>query len=302
MKKRSKNFNKSKSDLDIKIKRNGFKEKSLDPFVFNKFKLYECAVQSPEWQINVLPKIHQKIFRKFPKLLREDFCGSGLISCEWAKSSSSRYSIGVDLDEDVLEYAKEINLKSYQKSVFKRVQFLKKNVLEKSIPKSDFIGVFNYSFYIFHQRKELLKYFKNALHSLNKKGTLFLEMIGGEGFKEALIDEREFKVNQKKGFQLIWEQSQYDPITELNHYRIHFRNPKGEIIENAFHYHWRLWSIRQVCELLMEAGFSRTEVHWSLTDENGEDSGELLQCEEVPTQYSSEQSVWMAYVVGVKDE
>ena len=58
----------------------------------------------------------------------------------------------------------------------------------------------------------------------------------------------------------------------INH--IHFRFPDGSKIKEAFTYEWRLWTIPELRELLMEAGFKRVDVYWEGTDEDGEGDGE----------------------------
>ena len=40
-------------------------------------------------------------------ILREDFCGTFAICCEWAKSGATFEAHGVDLDPEPLQYGKE---------------------------------------------------------------------------------------------------------------------------------------------------------------------------------------------------
>jgi SAM-dependent methyltransferase len=257
-----------------------------------KFKLYEEAVQSPEWQANYLPQYYTWLFGKPPTSMREDFCGTARISCEWVKLSPKNRAVGLDLDSCTLAYAKSVNMAGLTKDQKKQITLLKQDVLKPTREKFDWIGAYNFSFYTFHDRKTLLRYFKSVHQSMKKKGVFFLEMAGGEGFKETVTDKKNFKVDGVGTVQSLWEQKQYDPITQVNEYAIHFKLPEGKWMDNAFQYHWRIWEIREVREVLEDAGFRQTMVLWEHSDE---ESDEFL-----PQDHGDNRRDWLAYVVGVK--
>ena len=265
-------------------------KKSAPPI--SKFKIYEEAVQSPRWQVEYLPQFHTWQIGKPPTSMREDFCGTAQISCEWVKLSKKNRAVGLDLDPETLNYAKAVNISKLTAGERKRVQLLKQNVLKPTKEKFDWIGAYNFSFYTFHERKELLRYFKAAYQSLKSKGTFFLEMSGGEGFKETLHESRKFKIPGHGNFQSVWQQYQYDPITQVNDYAIHFKLPNGEWMNDAFTYHWRIWEIREVREILADAGFKSSIVLWENVDENAD--------EYLPQEHGDFRKDWLAYVVGVK--
>jgi len=258
----------------------------------SKFKIYEEAVQSPRWQVEYLPQFHQWLIGKMPTSMREDFCGTGRISCEWVKLSSKNTAVGLDLDPETLQYAKTTNRAALSPTEQKRVRFLKQNVLKPTREKFDWIGAYNFSFYIFHQRKTLLQYFKAVHQSLKSKGTFFLELSGGEGFKETLHESKKFKIPGYGTFQSMWQQHQYDPISQINNYSIHFKLPNGKWMNEAFTYHWRIWEIREVREILEDAGFSKTIVLWENTEENAD--------EYLPQEQGDYRRDWLAYIVAVK--
>jgi len=260
--------------------------------IISKFKLYEEAVQSPEWQVNYLPQYHTWFHGKPPLSMREDFCGTARISCEWVKLSPKHKAVGLDLDSEALNYAKTVNKAKLSTAQRKQIKFLKQNVLKPTREKFDWIGAYNFSFYTFHERKTLLQYFKSVYRSLNRKGTFFLEMAGGDGFKENVTDKKTFRVDGVGKIQSEWQQMQYDPITQVNDYAIHFRLPDGKWLENAFTYHWRIWEIRETREILEEAGFEKTVVLWEHSDE---DADEFL-----PQESGDNRKDWLAYVVGIK--
>jgi SAM-dependent methyltransferase len=257
-----------------------------------KFKLYEEAVQSPEWQANYLPQYYTWLFGKTPTSMREDFCGTARISCEWVKLSPKNRAVGLDLDTKTLEYAKSANMGLLSPAQKKQISLLKQDVLKPTREKFDWIGAYNFSFYTFHERKTLLQYFKSVRLSLKKKGVFFLEMAGGEGFKETITDQKKFKVDGVGKVKSLWEQKQYDPVTQVNDYAIHFQLPDGTWMDNAFTYHWRIWEIREVREILEDAGFDQTLVLWEHSDDEAD--------EFLPQEKGDNRRDWLAYVVGVK--
>lgn len=265
----------------------------MDPSL--KYLLYEHTVQSPKWQVDYLPQFHLWLTGREPLKLREDFCGSGRIATEWVRKSSKHLATGIDLDPEPLAYAEKVNRASLPAKGRKRLTLLKQDVLKPTRDRFDMIGAFNFSFCDFHERKTLLKYARSALKSLDKKGTLFMELGGGAGFLEPLSEPKTVKVPGVGRVEQIWEQHQFDPITAVNDYSIHFKLPGGEVVADAFTYHWRVWTIREVREILEEAGFSKTTVLWESPSKRGRESGEFL-----PTENAENLHSWIAYVIGVK--
>jgi hypothetical protein len=262
----------------------------LDPIDL-KYRLYEASVQSPEWQVRNMPLFHEKLTGKKGLSMREDFCGTARISCAWAKKSPLHRAVGLDLDPEPLGFAKRNHLANLTPSVRERVKLLRQNVLKPTQEKFDMIGAHNFSFFTFHDRKTLLRYAKSAYTSLKRPGTFFLELAGGEGFVTPNSERETVKADGVGKATYIWEQHQYDSITALCDYSIHFVLPDGTVLNDAFTYHWRLWQIRELREILEEAGFKRTAVLWpngqDLSDYRLEENGE--HCD-----------VWLAYVIGVK--
>ncbi len=257
----------------------------------SKHLLYEESVQCPDWQVDYLPQFHKWLIGKKPVDMREDFCGSGRIACEWVRRSPKNKAMGLDTDSEVLNYAKTVNLTKLTPAQQKRVTFLKQDVLIPTKQKFDFIGAYNFSYFTFHERKTLLKYLKSAYQSLKSKGTLFLEIAGGPEFINEDRQSKELVVKDVGRIEQVWEQHQYDPITQVCDYSIHFKLPNGEWINDAFTYHWRIWTIRDLRELLEEAGFKQSVVLWD---------HEAEQEEFLPTENAEMRPDFLAYVVGVK--
>ncbi len=67
-----------------------------------------------------------------------------------------------------------------------------------------------------------------------------------------------------------WEQRDADPLTGMVTDVIHFRiEHAGNIIEeydDAFVYRWRLWSVPELRDAMLEAGFKQVQVYAKLAD------------------------------------
>jgi hypothetical protein len=78
-------------------------------------------------------------------------------------------------------------------------------------------------------------------------------------------------------------------------FSIHFKPPKKPWLQNVFTYHWRIWTIREVREILADAGFRKSVVLWETANRRGGGTGEFL-----PAEDADHEHAWIAYVVGVK--
>jgi hypothetical protein len=80
----------------------------------------------------------------------------------------------------------------------------------------------------------------------------------------------------------------------LNH--IHFRFPDGSELRKAFTYDWRLWTLAEIQETLIEAGFVRPAVYWEGTvKKTGEGDG-VFRRKTVGEACGG----WIAYIVAEK--
>ena len=57
---------------------------------FDKYSYYFNSVQSPDVDVQFFDYTYKSIRKKEPITLREDFCGTFSISCEWAKLSPEK--------------------------------------------------------------------------------------------------------------------------------------------------------------------------------------------------------------------
>jgi hypothetical protein len=251
----------------------------------DRYDLYQRSVQSPDHEAWFFNRIYKKTFGRDAQVLREDFCGTAAVCCEWVNRKPKRIAYGVDLDPEPLEWGLENNVSRLPEAAQERITLVAKDSLKIHGPKADVIAAQNFSFQFFMTRPDLLRYFKSAYRNIDKKGLFFLDMLGGS---EVLEEDHE-EVKKFQGFNYIWEQKNFNPISHICNFAIHFEFPDGSKLENAFTYHWRLWTIPEVRELLAEAGFSRSEVYWE-----GEDDV-FRKRENAPSD-----PCWICYIVGVK--
>ena len=260
--------------------------------MIDKYSLYEQSTQSPSVHIPFFSTLYEQIQGKPAYHLREDFCGTFLLCCEWVKENPQNTAVGLDLDPEPLRYGKKNHFARLNPSQKKRVTVLQKDVLIPTSPLIDLVIACNFSFYIFKTRELLSRYFQSVRRSLNSKGIVVLEMAGGPGMTKTFKERKTVKGKQK--FVYTWDQKSFDPISHDARYAIHFKLPSGQVIKNAFEYDWRLWTIPEVRELLAEAGFSKSLVFWEASHK-GEGTGEY-----VPVDVADNDYAWIAYVVGVK--
>ncbi len=262
---------------------------------FDRYRYYENSVQTPEEHVKIYDQMFQDIRRRKAMSLREDFCGTFLISCEWAKSDPKRFSLGLDLDPEPIAYGKKNGLLQMTASDRKRVEVKLQDVCLETKRKFDIIGAANFSFNVFKTREMLKQYFTAAKNSLKPDGIFNLELAGGPGF---IIRAREQKTYQVKGlgkYTYYWDQKHYDPINCHGIYSIHFKTPDGVMHRDCFVYDWRIWSIPEIKDMMLECGFKDVVVYWEPCDENGDGTDEFVLMEKGDNAYS-----WIAFVVGIK--
>lgn len=248
----------------------------------DRFALYEAAVQDADVEMEFVADIYRKTRGRDARLLREDFCGSGWAACEWVQRHRQNRAFGVDLDETVLEWGRQRHWQRLSPATRERVQLIHGDVLDTSTEKVDITVAMNFSYWIFKERATLLKYFRAVHRGLGKDGMFLLDAYGGyEAFRDEYVEKR-----RCKGFTYEWEQASYDPISGDYVCHINFRFSDGSAIKPAFTYEWRLWTLPEIRELLLEAGFSKVAVWWQ-EDEDGDYA---------PVERGSADPAWICYL------
>jgi SAM-dependent methyltransferase len=249
--------------------------------------LYQRSVQSPQADIEFFLNRFEKSRRRVPRSLREDFCGTAYLSSVWVRGEDQRTAIAIDLDPSVLEWGRSHNLRGRDA---KRLELRCADVRDVTGPPVDLACAMNFSFCVFKTREELRHYFEVVHHALVEDGMFICELYGGT---EAIIELQEER--EVEDFTFIWEQEKFNPVSHETLCHIHFELEDGSRLEKAFTYDWRLWSIPEIRELLVDAGFRRVEVYWEEVDDEGDGTGEHhLTAEE------ENQEGWLVYIVAAK--
>lgn len=262
----------------------------------DKYALYVKSVQEPRVEVDFFARVFRSIFGREALVLREDFCGTAAICFEWVKPNNRyatmRQAIGVDLDPRPLAWAKKNLATKLPHAVKDRVTLLQRDVRSPGGTKTDIISAQNFSFWTFKTRPALLEYFRAAIKNLGRQGLIILDLTGGSG----LLKGPKLETRQIGKAQYVWDQQHLDPITHDCRFAIHFRFTDGSEMRRAFEYDWRLWSIPETRELLIEAGFDAAEVYWEDEDaKTGKGNGRFRRRER-----GTNDPAWLAYVVGVK--
>lgn len=263
----------------------------------DKFDCYQKSVQEPEHEIDIFDQIYRETFNRKALKLREDFCGTFSVCCEWVKSDAKRSAWGVDLCSETLQWGKDNNLAKLKEKEAKRVSVLEQDVREFNTPQADILAAQNFSFWIFKTRSELLEYFKVAHANLSSEGIMIMDMMGGRDCYDSDVTDKRTIVKGKEGFKYHWEQAYFNPVNSDCTFYIHFKFADGSKMKKAFEYNWRFWTIPEVRELLLEAGFSDTLVYWEEDEDEDDDDADVnwISVDEAPNDYS-----WLCYIVGVK--
>jgi len=258
----------------------------------DRYDLYQRAVQAADHEVKFADRVFAQEFGRRPEVLREDFCGTALICCEWVIRGKQRCAIGIDLDPEPLEWGREHNLSRLDSDRRKRITLIRADVLETRTRKVDVVAATNFSYFIFKERDTLLRYFKRVRQALRKEGLLMLDLMGGAKCQQEDSDDP----RKDDGFIYTWEHHKFDPITHSTICRIHFEFPDGSKLRNAFEYDWRLWTIPELRDVLEDAGYSRADAYWEGTDlKTGEGNGVFTRRESAPPDEG-----WVAYLAAIR--
>lgn len=250
--------------------------------------LYQASVQNAEFELDFIDETFKDIVGRTPKTMREDFCGTALSSVEWVQRRKGNHATGVDIDAEVLDWGRAHNVSQLNEEQQKRLTLLQEDVRTVETERFDVIQAYNFSYWFFQERKVLLAYFKSLRESLVDDGLLFLDVFGGSECYQTQKEKR--KVD---GFKYIWEQAEFNAITNELKCHIHFHFPDKSKLKKAFSYTWRVWGTRELRDILDEAGFSETIVY---RQEFDEDSDEALD-EYVATDEAEDYACWLGYLI-----
>lgn len=258
----------------------------------DKHDLYQKSVQEPDADIRLIQTAFRSEFGRPARTLREDFCGTALLASRWVQTHRDNRAWGIDLDPEPLDWGREQNLAPLTPDQAARVKLIEGNVLDIGHERVDVTVAFNFSYLVFLERRSLLDYFKRAISTLDSEGVLILDIYGGADAQRTSEEPREVDDD----FDYVWDQHRFDPIHHHAINYIHFRFVDGSEMSRAFRYDWRLWTIPEIRELLVEAGFAKTLVYWEGTDRKTGEGNDVFR----PRESAPDDPAWISYIVGVR--
>ena len=255
----------------------------------DKYKLYELSVQSADEDVDFIDDTFWALKKRRASSLREDFCGTANNSCAWVRKRSGNHALAVDHDSLVLDWGHKQHVTKLTGDQVRRIRLMNKDVLRITPETMDIVVALNFSYWVFRDRRTMVRYFRRVHAALATDGIFFLDAFGGY---EAMREMRER--TRHKNFTYIWDQASYDPVTGDYLCKIHYQLSDGSMLREAFVYHWRLWTLPELIEMLTEAGF-RVTVYWEGTAPDGSGNGIFT-----PASRGEADACWIAYLAAEK--
>lgn len=240
------------------------------PAVLHPLDLYEICVQSPRHVASMLRKVH----RGHAVTLREDFCGTAAVARRWCldalRAGDSARAIAIDADGPTVAHARK---RAEDDGLRGQCRVLEGDCLAKHAPAADepadivFAG--NFSIGYAHRRTTLMGYLKRSLARLRASplgpGVLAVDTYGGADAMQLGQIRRRHIGPRGEIVHYLWTHEYADPVTGMVTNSISFEVERdGEIIDRqprTFVYEWRLWSIAELREAMLEAGFAAVDVY-----------------------------------------
>lgn len=232
-------------------------------------------MQSPRHVVSLLRSVHGNE----PTRLREDFCGTAAVSRRFAAEAKSAghdaWAVAIDVDREVVERAAA---EAAREGVSDRVRVLRGDCLDEppvGRERADVIFVGNFSVCYIYDRGALVEYFRQSLARLKAGGSgggggfgggiFACDVYGGASAMRLGSVERRHPSPGKEIVRYLWEHEAADPRTGRVRNSISFRvEVDGEIVQElprAFVYEWRLWSLPELRDAMLEGGFAGVEVY-----------------------------------------
>ena len=143
-----------------------------------------------------------------------------------------------------------------------------------------------------HDRATLLAYLRLSWQALRTGGVLVLDTFGGPA---SLVP---FKRKRPVGsVRYTFEQVSYDPATARSQCRIHFRFGDGSVLRNSFTYDWRRWSLPELVDALVDAGFATPQIWIAESDTSSGAFSDVYKPYADLDSPASSMDSWNAYVV-----
>jgi hypothetical protein len=283
----------------------------------HKLELYRRAVQHPMAEAAFLHRAYLNYAKGDPPLLlREDFAGTCAVASAWIMMDDEHQAMAVEAHGPTTRWAQRTSDRELGDRA-DDLHIVEADVLDVDGPKVDITCALNFSTFMYHDRASLKQYFKAARRGLRRDGLLVIDAYGGPGAMRVGTQTRAVppppdvpreltsnapsgaptvKASGQPGFTYHWEQRSFDPSSHRTECRIHFEMDDGKRVNSAFIYRWRLWTLPELIEVMLEAGFKRSTAWCDRYDsEVGTSDGIYRPIRQMPARED-----WVAYVVGVK--
>ncbi|KAJ2688219.1 hypothetical protein GGH99_003078 [Coemansia sp. RSA 1285] len=160
--------------------------------------------------------------------LREDFCGTAVLCMEWVSSSPSatRYAYGVDIDPEVIEYASEHTIGRDS----------------HGLTSDDRIKLVCADVFDVHGDDSKIQ----GRHEAARSGISRVRNIGT--------------------FRYYFRQGNFDMLRNTTRFSLSFRMQDGSMLKDCFTYDFRVYSLCELREAMLEAGFDDVCVWISAKD------------------------------------
>ncbi len=223
----------------------------------DRFDLYEASVQSPPDMARLLRAVHGHS----PTRLGEDFAGTADLTRHWVQSIPGASAVAIDLDGEALARAESID----------GLQTIVGDVtLHHGHDPVDVLHAGNFSIGYLHARSDLVAYLRAAHERLNPGGVFVCDTYGGESAYVLGSVEKQIPLPHGRHCVYTWEQREADPmtgmVTDVLHFRVFDADECVLDLPDAFVYRWRLWSLPELRDAMLEAGFGGVEVYAQLPD------------------------------------
>lgn len=250
--------------------------------------LYQASVQNPDFELDFIDDTFKQIRGRKPKSMREDFAGTAISSCHWVKRRRGNTAVAVDIDPEVLAWSRKNNIAKLTAGQQQRIDLIEDDVLQVVTQKVEVLQAYNFSYWFFQERATMLAYFKRTHDALVNDGLLFLDVFGGSECYQTQKEKR--KVD---GFKYVWDQAEFNAVTNELKCHIHFHFPDKSKLKKAFSYTWRVWGARELREILIEAGFSETIVYRQKFDPKTDEALD----EYIATDDADDYACWLGYII-----
>ncbi len=233
--------------------------------------LYELCVQNTR----VLAPLLRAIHGGTPRILHEDFCGSAALSRAWVSGSPGGRALATDRDPLPLAHARRAPGGRARALRLRRADVLAAPPAPRPHTPADVIFVGNFSIGEIHARAGLVGYLRACRARLARvpvPGVFVCDTYGGTSAWRTGGVQRLHPVpgDTRTRIRYTWQQRAANPLTGVVENALHFRVERAGVVvaehTDAFVYRWRLWTLAELRDAMLEAGFRTVQVYGQVPD------------------------------------